>query len=46
MLLRTNPHMAITPLAQLAQLLDFGVRVLDVVFDWEATRVIDLYVAA
>jgi hypothetical protein len=46
MLLRTNPHMAITPLAQLPQLLHLRMNVLDVVFDGEAGGVEDAYVAA
>lgn len=36
MLFRAHPHVAVAPLAQVAQFLHFGVRVLDVVFDGEA----------
>ena len=46
MLLRTDPDMAITPLAQVAQLLDFGVSVVDVVFNGEGCGVVHADVAA
>lgn len=45
-LFRADPNMAIAPLAEIAQFLDFGVGVLRVVFDGEAIRVVDADVAA
>lgn len=45
MLLRRNPDVAITPLAHFSQFLDFGMVVLDVVFDGEAFGVEDSDVA-
>lgn len=40
MLLRANPNMAVAPLAQLAQFLYFGMRVLQIVLLGEAGRVV------
>jgi len=45
-LLGTYPHMSIAPLAQLAQFLDFRVRVLDIILDWETRGIIDANIAA
>lgn len=46
MLFGADPDVAVGPFAEVAELLDFGVRVLDVVFDGEAGRVVDADVAA
>ena len=46
MLLRAHPNVAVTPLAELPELLYFGVVVLLVVFDWEARWIVDSNVAA
>ena len=46
MLLRTDPDMTVTPLAQLTQLLHLCVTVLDIVFLWKAGRVIYPHVTA
>jgi len=45
-LLGADPDMAIAPFAKVTQFLDFGVRVLRVVFDGEAFRVVNADVAA
>jgi hypothetical protein len=41
-----DPDVAVAPFAEVAEFLDFGVRVLDVVFDGEAGGVVDADVAA
>lgn len=41
-----NPYVPVTPFAQVAEFLDFGVVVLDVVFHGEAGGVVDADVAA
>jgi len=46
MLLWAHPDVTITPLAELAELLDFWVIVLLVVFDWEARWIVDSDVTA
>jgi hypothetical protein len=46
MLLRANPNVAVAPLAQLAQFLYFGMRVLQIVLLGEAGRVIHSDIAA
>ena len=46
MLLWAHPDVAVTPLAELPELLYFGVIVLLVVFDWEARWIVDSHVAA
>ena len=33
MLLRTNPQMSVTPFAQLSELLNFGVKMLNIILD-------------
>lgn len=45
-LLRRDPDVAVAPFAQVAEFLDFGMVVLDVVFDGEAAGVVDTDVAA
>jgi hypothetical protein len=44
-LLRTNPNMSIRPFAELAQLLHFWMRMLDVVLDRQPGRIIHSHVA-
>lgn len=46
MLLGTDPYMAVTPFAEVAQLLHLGMAVLDVVLLWQAGRVVDSHIAA
>lgn len=46
MLLRTDPKMAVTPPAQVADFLDFRMIVLLVVFDRQVSGVIQAHVAA
>jgi hypothetical protein len=46
MLLRANPHMPIAPLAQVPQLLDFRVRVLDIVFHGQSRGIVHAHIAA
>lgn len=46
MLLRRNPNMAITPPAELSQLLHLFVRMLDVILDREPVRIIHTDVTA
>lgn len=46
MLLGADPDIAIAPFAKVTQFLDFGVRVLRVVFDGEAFGVVNADVAA
>ena len=45
MLLRTDPNVSITPLAELSQLLHFRMRVLYVVLDGQSTRIVHADVA-
>jgi len=46
MLFWANPNMAIAPFAQLTELLNFGVSVLNIVFLREAGGVVDSNIAA
>jgi hypothetical protein len=45
-LLGAHPDVAITPLAESPELLDFGVVMLLVIFDGEARGIVDSYVTA
>jgi hypothetical protein len=45
-LLWAHPHVAVAPLAQLAQLLHFGMIVQHVILLWETGGVVHAYVAA
>lgn len=45
MLLGRDPEMSITPSAEVPQFLYLGMVMLDVVFNWEARRVVDSHVA-
>lgn len=46
MLLRRYPNVSITPLTQITQLLHFRMIVLDVVFEWQVSGIVDAHVAA
>jgi len=45
-LLGADPYVAVTPLAEVAQLLHLGMAMLDVIFLWQAGWVVDSDIAA